>query len=263
MNYKGIVFFDYDGTLADETEGIYYPTHATKEAISRLRQNGYLSVLATGRSLCYIPDVGVDFGGYVVSNGSYAEADGMEIYQNFIPTDDVKELVDAFENMGLFYSMENQRKCYAKDVNEPIFKAMIDNFNISADVFQNLNEGELPDISKLLVVYSSLDEHRHLSEMFKDKFTFAMHRKYLSADVQPTWINKSVGARRLAEYFDINPENIYAFGDGTNDYELLDFAGHGIAMEYHADVLDKVCEYVTDTVKNEGIYKALVHYGLI
>ncbi len=263
MNYKGIVFFDYDGTLADETEGIYYPTELAKEAILRLKQNGYLSVLATGRSLCYVPDVGVDFGGYVVSNGSYAEAEGREVYQNFIPASDVKALVDAFEAMGLFYSMENQRRCYAKDVGAPIFKAMIDNFNISEEVFQNLKEDELPDISKLLIVYNNMDEHRRLSEMFKDKFTFAMHRKYLSADVQPTWINKSVGASRLARHFGIARDNVYAFGDGTNDYELLDFAGHGIAMGYHADVLDKVCEYVTDTVKNEGIYKALVHYGLI
>ena len=73
MDYRGIVFFDYDGTLADKKEGIYLPTKTTIEAIKRLRENKYLTVLATGRALCYVPDMGIDFGGYVTSNGAYAE----------------------------------------------------------------------------------------------------------------------------------------------------------------------------------------------
>ena len=42
MEYKGIVFFDYDGTLTDENEKIFTPTEKTKKAIDALNENGYL-----------------------------------------------------------------------------------------------------------------------------------------------------------------------------------------------------------------------------
>ena len=53
---KGLVLYDYDGTLVDERDEIYVPTQLTKVAISRLQDLGYLCVLATGRALSYIPN---------------------------------------------------------------------------------------------------------------------------------------------------------------------------------------------------------------
>ncbi|MFR4218123.1 MAG: HAD hydrolase family protein, partial [[Clostridium] innocuum] len=50
---KGLVLYDYDGTLVDERDEIYVPTQLTKAAISRLQDLGYLCVLATGRALSY------------------------------------------------------------------------------------------------------------------------------------------------------------------------------------------------------------------
>ena len=38
---KGLVFFDYDGTLVDERDGIYAPTTQTIESVSKLQKNGY------------------------------------------------------------------------------------------------------------------------------------------------------------------------------------------------------------------------------
>lgn len=36
---KGIVFFDFDGTLVDETKKIFRPTETTLESIERLKEN--------------------------------------------------------------------------------------------------------------------------------------------------------------------------------------------------------------------------------
>ena len=52
---KGLVFFDYDGTLVDERDGIYAPTTQTIESVSKLQKNGYYCFLATGRALSYLP----------------------------------------------------------------------------------------------------------------------------------------------------------------------------------------------------------------
>ena len=64
---KGLVLYDYDGTLVDERDAIYVPSNITKKTISRLQDMGYLCVLATGRALSYIPSGAKDLhlDGYV------------------------------------------------------------------------------------------------------------------------------------------------------------------------------------------------------
>ena len=47
------------------------------------------------------------------------------------------------------------------------------------------------------------------------------------------------------------------FGDGLNDRELFDFAGLSVAMKIsHPEILEKE-DYITDSVENDGILKAL------
>ena len=88
-DYKGAVFFDVDGTLVDERLKIYQPTEMTKQAIARLKENGYLVGIATGRSRCYTPKTDIDFDCYVTSNGAVAEVDGKEIHNDFISKEDL------------------------------------------------------------------------------------------------------------------------------------------------------------------------------
>lgn len=80
---KGLVLYDYDGTLVDERDGIYEVTAKTRKAISLLQDSGYLCVLATGRALSYIPQEAknLHLDGYVTCNGAYATIHGKEIHK--------------------------------------------------------------------------------------------------------------------------------------------------------------------------------------
>ncbi|MBR5467596.1 MAG: HAD family phosphatase, partial [Firmicutes bacterium] len=69
--YKGALFFDYDGTLIDRTEKIFYPTEKTIKALEYLQSEGYIVCLATGRSLSYMPETGIDFDCVITDNGGY------------------------------------------------------------------------------------------------------------------------------------------------------------------------------------------------
>ncbi len=54
MTYKGLVFFDLDGTLLDDKSQV---SADNKRALDQLRQNGYLPIIATGRSIAELGDV--------------------------------------------------------------------------------------------------------------------------------------------------------------------------------------------------------------
>ena len=129
-DYKGAVFFDVDGTLVDERLKIYQPTEMTKQAIARLKENGYLVGIATGRSRCYTPKTDIDFDCYVTSNGAVAEVDGKEIHNDFISKEDLKTLIDYMESEGIGYAIEGSKACYVQAAAEEKFRKFLEIFHI-------------------------------------------------------------------------------------------------------------------------------------
>jgi len=54
-----------------------------------------------------------------------------------------------------------------------------------------------------------------------------------------------------------------AFGDGGNDLEMLSHACCGVAMANGTDALKHAADYVTDTVDEDGITKAMRYYSIL
>ena len=54
-----------------------------------------------------------------------------------------------------------------------------------------------------------------------------------------------------------------AFGDGGNDVAMLRAAGVGVAMGNACDEALNAADYVTASVDDDGIAKALAHLGVI
>ena len=82
-------------------------------------------------------------------------------------------------------------------------------------------------------------------------------------DIIPKDGGKSAGIRRYLEEHGLDRSEIMAFGDGENDIDMLKFAGIGVAMGNSSDIVKAAADYVTDTIDNDGIEKALRHFGLI
>ena len=54
-----------------------------------------------------------------------------------------------------------------------------------------------------------------------------------------------------------------AFGDGGNDIAMLQHAGIGVAMGNAEDDVKQYADYITDSVDEDGIFKALKHLNII
>lgn len=266
MNYSGAVFFDYDGTLTDEALGIYEPTKTTVSAIKKLQQNGFFVCLATGRAKCYAPKNGIEFDGYITSNGAYAELCGKTVKSIVFPPDLLAEVTDYFVQNNIYYSVETQKRCYARDLNEKSFKSMIDNFNIPADIFdpmEEISEIEKSNIAKMLFAYPDEDTFFNVKKYFDGKLKLDKHRFFSSADAGLAGVTKGTGVSAMLEALGVPFENTYAFGDGTNDVEMMKEVKHSVAMGICAPELKEISETVTESVENEGISKALEKFGLI
>ena len=71
------------------------------------------------------------------------------------------------------------------------------------------------------------------------------------------------GIQKVLEHYGIRREEIIAFGDGENDMDMLQFAGIGVAMGNAGPEVKEAADYVTEHIDEDGLEKALRHYGLL
>lgn len=84
-----------------------------------------------------------------------------------------------------------------------------------------------------------------------------------SADLISLGQSKVKGIERLGNMFGFDLSQVLAFGDSDNDIEMLTEVGLGIAMGNASDLVKEKSDYTTASNNNDGISKALAHYGLI
>ena len=74
---------------------------------------------------------------------------------------------------------------------------------------------------------------------------------------------KDKGIIEYCKLRNIDLKDTMAFGDGDNDIEMLKTVGIGVAMGNGIDTVKAAADYITDSIKEDGVYNALVHFGVI
>lgn len=82
-------------------------------------------------------------------------------------------------------------------------------------------------------------------------------------DVIARGVSKSAGIDSVLAHEGIALADTMAFGDGGNDTGMLRHVGCGIAMGNASDEVKAVADYVTDSVDDDGVARALRRFGLI
>ncbi|MFZ1382933.1 MAG: HAD family hydrolase [Scrofimicrobium sp.] len=72
------------------------------------------------------------------------------------------------------------------------------------------------------------------------------------ADICPGGVTKATGLQELADSLGIQHEGTIALGDGVNDIEMLQWAGHGVAMGGASDVVVAAADARTGPVDFDG-----------
>ncbi len=248
-----IIFFDIDDTLRVKTTA-YMPDSIT-EVFEKLHQKGILTGIATGRNLYgVVPEVKALNPDYFVTiNGAFVmDAQKNVIFKNPYSKATVKEMMDWLEANHSEYAFVGSDELYVSQWNEiassaihPIYGTLKENKNyyLNHDVYQMLS-------------LSDHDDQIELTESLKQQIRMVRWHEY-SSDLVPIHGSKADGCKKILDRLDLKPENMMNFGDELNDRELFDLSGLSVAMKIsHQEILDKA-DYITETIENDGILKAL------
>lgn len=263
--YKGVIFFDVDGTLIDCANGIKVPTKKTKEAIKKLKQSGYLTILATGRPMSFVNKelLNLELDGYIASNGSYAKIEDEIIFDYPIENSKLAELVEYFHENKIEYILEGQEASYVLNLDGDNIKSIIKDADLGDNCFIDKWDVETVKTNKIVVALTDENMYKVIQEKYKDKYAFMSHPGGKSFEIYVGKYTKGYGIEQLIKKLEINQENTYAFGDGENDVEMFQVVKHGIAMGgYHARLEEHAYDF-TENVENEGIYQGLKKLKLI
>ena len=75
--------------------------------------------------------------------------------------------------------------------------------------------------------------------------------------------SKAGGMEELLRHLGVSREDTLAIGDSTNDLPMFAAAGHTACMGEGMEALKQEAEFITANVMDDGIEKALKHFGLI
>jgi Cof subfamily protein (haloacid dehalogenase superfamily) len=255
---KKLVLFDIDGTLFDNVR-MCIP-ESTKKALAELHKTAHIGI-ATGRAGFMLYSVEeilplVDY--LILINGQYIKAKERIIYENSIEPELLANLVRDMEGYGIAHG-------FVGSDDEAISK--IDNKVIQS--FQGLGL-HLPPLNpefhlkrKVYMAWAFCNEEI-ASDLMNKHPEFAFIRWLdVGYDILPRQASKGLGMKHLVDFLKIDREDVVAFGDGDNDYELLRDAGLGIAMGNGTFKVKGVADYITAPVHEDGIFLALKHFGLI
>jgi len=274
---KNLVFFDVDGTLVTRNNHI---PKSTIQAIEQLKQNNVLPVIATGRAPVLIREIvkELKIDSYIAMNGQYIVYQGKVIYENPIEMELVNKLIE-----------------FAREKKDGIILSTRDEI-IANSAISLVNRGRLSTFLKGIVglipervqlyLWERMMKNTPAKEDYEDKDIFMMNinadqqeevayrekfDEYLtftranerSMDIINKGVSKAKGAQKLMDKLDVPKQQTYAFGDGLNDLELMQFVGTSVAMENGFEELKAVSDFITTSVFDDGIANGLKKLKLI
>lgn len=253
-----IVFFDIDGTLLDHDKNL---PSSTKEAITLLKENGVFVAIATGRAPFMFESLRkeLEIDSFVSFNGQYVVFENEPIYQNRLNPIKIEELfLKAKEKEHPLVFMDHTTMKSSVKHHEHIDTSLgglkfahpdhDDQFYVDRDLFQTL-------------LFCKEGEEQFYSENYPE-FTFIRWHPY-SVDILPAGGSKAEGINKVIGRLGFKPEDVFAFGDGLNDFEMLKAAGTGVAMGNSVPELKEFANLVTRDVDDDGIWHGLKKLELI
>ncbi|MFT4415603.1 Cof-type HAD-IIB family hydrolase [Fredinandcohnia humi] len=256
-----IVFLDIDGTTLRPDDTI---EQSTRNAIIQLQQKGIEVVLATGRPLHEIRDIGNELSitSYIAYNGAIAVHKEDTVFKEPMKPELVENLVKIAKG--------NKHDVVFYTANENAFTSleadMVERFIRTFHLKQNTvyHEREQVDILGATIITTEensekryqLIEGIHLSQV-------NVGGMRTCHDVIRDHVNKGVAVKAFLSKVACLPENAIAFGDGMNDKEMLSYVGAGFAMGNAHPDLFTFAKYKTTDVNHSGIFNGLQSLGLV
>jgi len=223
-------------------------------------------VLVTGRMFRsvrrYAVEAGIDepvvcYQGAVVAD----PVDGRWLRHVPIPLEVARETIAVLNAEGFGLNCYVNDELYVAEIT-PEAKRYADFQDLELHPVGDLLEWLDQEPTKLVVIDDPevLDRlEQRMQERFDGRLYISKSLPYFLEFASPD-VTKATGLAFLADHLGFARERTVAFGDGENDIQLVEWAGHGVAVENAHPRVKEVADFVCPSVDEEGVAQTLEAY---
>lgn len=262
---KSVLFFDIDGTLiSDITNQI---PESTIHAMRQAKKNGHLLFVNTGRTLCSLRRElnQIEFEGFLCGCGTYLTYRDEVLFQSSIEQKRGREIIDKMLSCRMEGVMEGTQDNYLprKRSRFSLLEEQRKYFDKYLGVGRNqyIEDGDFV-YDKMFVYGDEQSDQDTFFDFISCDLDVVVRGENMYEIIQKGY-SKATACAYMLDRLGMSREDMYVFGDSTNDLEMFQCALHTVAMGDHARELEPYTEFVTKRVEEDGIAHALKHYGFI
>lgn len=260
-----MLVFDLDGTLLSKDRRV---SDTTATYLQELKNKGVKIVVATGRvrkSAEYVCKGGefvdvfiCDTGSLIYDNNAKRELRSEHLTKNFASI-----ILDLYNKDKIHYIDICDHEYIHKLTHTPEDYFCIKNYQDKEVLLNNI--GDILHIG--IDFYDDKDAIKLVEKLSREnddvnpilmQDSFGEHKW---VEIMPKNVNKPTSIEWLEKYFNIDNQDVMAFGDGLNDVDMLKYVGVGVAMKNALAEVKSVAKLVTDKPNTEdGIVDFLKKY---
>ncbi len=265
-----LVAFDLDGTLLDDNKCL---SERNRRALEACADRGICLVPCTGRIKNGIPPEvmairGIHYAVVINGAGIVDIREEKMLDRKLMPPETalaVMAVADAYP--GIMYDAYidgggiSEEKFYdhlEKFAIPPGIQKMIRQTRVKVPSIMGYIRETNRAVDKINMYFADLEDKemmRRLLRQFPD--TLVSSSVYNNLEINGEGAEKGDALLRLAAYLGIDRSQIMAFGDGENDYSMIEKAGVGVAMGNGDARLKELADYVTAGNNESGVAGAL------
>lgn len=245
MPYR-LAFVDLDDTLLGPGKDI---SPANLQALGRLRDAGVEIAIASGRhhrNITLFRELGAP-GWVLSSHGSVVrhEQTGEVLANVLLPAESVAPICERAYELGFCVIAYHGDGAYLEQESE-----WTDLYSREAgwtprrEVFSELDQNGFQKL-----IWSGAPELiREAAPKLQAEYAGRVNVLVTNPELLeffPVTVNKAVGAQTLADKLRVATGETLAFGDGSNDVELLGWAGASVAMHHGRDIARRAARFVS------------------
>ncbi len=264
-----LIAFDLDGTMLDDNKKL---TAENLDALKEAAGRGVVLVPATGRIYPAIPECLKDLSFvryYILANGGcvYDSLQDEIIYRGEIPSSLSLRCVKYMDTLPVIYDCYQDNRGYMSESMYNKAESFFPDQPHMVDLVKRLRK-PVPDLYEFLkanglgvqklqmfFMEKDMELRETLLRSFSDVFPELAATSSVKNNIEINSIHGGKGnaLKALAQRLGIDMEDTAAFGDGTNDIEMLKTTGCGVAMENAAAEVKAAADMITGDNNHSGV----------
>ncbi|QLK86243.1 Cof-type HAD-IIB family hydrolase [Staphylococcus sp. 17KM0847] len=258
-----LILFDMDDTLLTSQNKV---SDMTRDYLLKVQEAGYKLALASGRPtfgmLKIAKQLQLDkYGSFIMSyNGGQTInlATEQVVARQSISKAAFERIVDFCRqhDMLILTYYENQIVCEGTNEYMGVESELTGMPMIQVEDIKRHVKSDVPKVMGV----DHPEKVSHIFEIQKGQFDNDIDMtisKPFFLEFISKGVSKGKAIQKLAEQLDLSTDNMIAFGDSTNDIDMLETVGIGVAMGNARESVKEIADIVTKSNDEEGIPYAL------